>query len=74
MLARKMKDWAKVTDLVGTDEERWKYLKSYSGFLRDYDKFSDLKKVTSTYMFFNNTQKGMYHIYAPLTLLMEKNE
>ena len=74
MLATKMKQWAKVTDLVGTDEERWKYLKSYSGYLRDYDKMLDLKKATKSYLFFQNEKKNLYDIYAPLTLLYSDKE
>jgi len=74
MLVTKMKQWAKVTDLVGTDEEKWKYLKSYSGYLRDAEKFSDFKTARQSYMFFQNEKKNLYDIYAPLTLLYAKNE
>jgi len=74
MLATKMKQWAKVTDLAGDSEEQWKYIKSYSGFLRDFDKFSDLKKTRQSYSYFQIEKKNLYDIYAPLTLLYSKNE
>lgn len=74
MLATKIKQWAKVTDLAGDSEEQWKYIKAYSGFLRDYDKMSDLKKARQTYSYFQIEKKNLYDIYAPLTLLYAKNE
>lgn len=74
MLVTKMKTWGKITDLAGTDEERWKYLKSYSGYLRDYEKFSDFKQARQDYLYFQNEKKNLYDIYAPLTLLYAKNE
>ena len=74
MLARKIKDWSKVSKLGGSSEDRFKYLGSFNGFLRDYTKYEDLTKARQTYMHFNDTKKGLYDIYAPLTLLMNKNE
>jgi len=72
MLKRKIEDWVKVTNLAGDSEEQFKYLKGVLPFLRDIEKFADPIRARQTYLYFNETKKGLYSTYAWISHAIEE--
>lgn len=72
MLKRKIEDWVKVTNLAGESEEQFKYLKGVLPFLRDIEKFADPIRARQTYIYFNETKKGLYSKYAWISHAIEE--
>jgi len=74
MIKGKLEDWAKISDLGGTTEEKNNYIKKLIPFYKDYFRFADPLDYRRSYTHYQTNDENLFYNYAFASRIFKKDE